>query len=1012
MSNKSKILLFICIISAVFVVFNSVQFLKTPEKTISNNINKALQNEDSDYRTQLIYKNKKLSFYQQNEFIPSINYLSATDTIVKNQNSIYYIKNDNKNNVNVLTLLNLTALFNANTESNYTVSIAACTDCKAVGFANNRLYIGKKGNINFTFYTSILVFFIALLALFAINLKGRKKLFLVFLIPLFLSFLWILSSALPTLNNQLQLFNYSVPLLDNYFKILLAFTFLAFVYKIWAPEFKKFIAIIRCVYVALLSLLFVIYLKEIAPYLVNLTELASYFHALSISILLATLCYQAVRLKAKSKVQIISIAALSIVTLITFFLSLLPIAVIAFSMIFNRKRKNLYLTLALLFSIAISVYTEISYESRYDLKQTAFVNSLVDREKILQAYDFPQLIKEAKSTERIYDLSFKEIFATLFQNEYLGYYNYKTTSNDSAIITKEYTPYGLGYFTVFEKNKAPLDPDAYAFYIGDKLVEEQPLGAFQKVKPKNSISGFSQFNLDDYSVLLPQEKIDYIKLFSRATFIFLLLYALTYIYNNKRHKKSIRSNLNIAILTFSLAILALWAGISYQYLTQSERNNIENSILEKTQSLQIELQQKIGEDPNQINNTKFLNTLLRKFSTVFFTDINLYKTNGKLLASSRPQVYQAGLLSERINPTALFHFQTSTKPMVASENIDKINFISAYSQIQLAGESYYIHLPLFNRNQSFEDRLENLTEVFINLLLMVFLLASTLSIFLSYRISQPLLKLSNNIRNLSILGKNERAFIPAEKELKALSLAYNTKVKELEASVQKITENEREKTWRSMARQVAHEIKNPLTPIKLNAQFFERQLENGTVEPEKFKKFLASLQEQVNNLSRVASDFNDLASFNNTQAEKINLTELLQNLPSYQAHQEHIRIEGNATIIADKSHITRIFNNLISNAVEACDGIPDFDIDISIYSNNQYVEIRFFDNGPGISSENQEKIFLPNFSTKKTGMGLGLYMISTLVKQNNGSITLEDTAFGACFKLCFLAAENTVTNDI
>lgn len=1007
MSKKQVVLYLVTLLAFVALVYQGFLFFKPIEKTIEKTLRTELTDTHSPNRAQFVFVKGTLQYFDQNSFIPNYSLCNAKDTLEFNQPSLYYLKTIKKADTTFVTTLNLSKIFSQNDNSNYSVSISPCTDCVPLQLANNILFIGKKGTLDTPLYFALCVF--SILFLFCIYNHHHKlvqNLATIVLLPI-LALLWLLSPLLPpqiTAQFLFQYYPFGISNLTQLVILILGLYFLSRSIIRLVPRSQ--IPSIRTIYTLAQNILLCVFLSEASDTLVSITQEWSVIYFLAVSILTAHIIYQAVRLQIKTKGHL---ALLCIGTIASYFIlpsSSILVVVVLSTWLLRYNRKKSYLIMAILLATSTSVVTEINFNENYKLKQTAFVNNLVDRENILQAYHFPEIIKEARLLEPVYNVEFKTLFATAFQNEYLGYYDYRIIPPDSAIISKKYTPYGLGYFTVFEQNKPALQPESYAFYIDSELVEEQPLGQFQKNLSKTALINYSRFDINDYTVLLPLQTIDYIKLLSRATFIFLLLYAFSYLHHKSWRVKSIRNNISSSILIFSLSILGIWAGISYHYLTQSEKENIENNILEKTQSLQIELEHKISKTPGVMSNIPFLNPLLRKFSTVFFTDINIYKTNGTLLASSRPQVYQAGLLSDRINPQALSHFAKNNRPMVTNEELNGIKFISAYAPVTLDGQNFLIHLPFFNRNDELNNRIENLTEVFINLLLLVFLLATTLSVFLSYSISQPLLKLSNNIRSLSIQGKNTSASVPPERELQALSMAYNQKVQELEESVAKLTESEREKTWRSMARQVAHEIKNPLTPIKLNAQFFQRQLDDGKLNPEKFKKFLDSLQDQVNNLTRVANDFGDLASFNNPYPEELNVVDLLQNLPSFQAHQDQINIEGNAQILADKSHLTRIFNNLISNAVEACEVKEDFEIDITIFTSDSITEIRFHDNGPGIAPENRDKIFLPNFSTKKTGMGLGLYMINTLVKQNNGSIILEDSAYGACFKLCFLAKEN------
>lgn len=217
-------------------------------------------------------------------------------------------------------------------------------------------------------------------------------------------------------------------------------------------------------------------------------------------------------------------------------------------------------------------------------------------------------------------------------------------------------------------------------------------------------------------------------------------------------------------------------------------------------------------------------------------------------------------------------------------------------------------------------------------------------------------------------------------------------VKELEKSADKLAQTQKESAWKEMAKQVAHEIKNPLTPMKLNVQLFERQLKADDPEFKvKLKRFSSSIIEQIDTLAHIASAFSDFARMPNSNKEKLNLNNLVESTVSFYeaAHIELNLSDEDLYVYVDHDQMVRVLNNLLNNAIEAVPEKEETHIKIGLRKEAEAAILSINDNGIGIPVVLQEKIFEPNFTTKNSGMGLGLAMVKRIIDDVNGSINFE-----------------------
>jgi nitrogen fixation/metabolism regulation signal transduction histidine kinase len=274
------------------------------------------------------------------------------------------------------------------------------------------------------------------------------------------------------------------------------------------------------------------------------------------------------------------------------------------------------------------------------------------------------------------------------------------------------------------------------------------------------------------------------------------------------------------------------------------------------------------------------------------------------------------------------------------------------------------------------------------------LVAFGLAYFLSTYITKSLKTISDKLGETSLNQKNEKIGVEASsKEINLLIKSYNAMVDELEISAVKLAQSEREEAWREMAKQVAHEIKNPLTPMRLTVQSFQRKFEPNDPEiQQKMKDYSETLIQQIDTMSAVASAFSNFASMPAQQNELLNVVEVVE-LALDIFNEDYLVFEKESEeIIAkiDRTQLIRIITNLVKNAIQA---IPDQQetksIVVRMKRNRKTVLITVKDNGIGIKEKDQNRIFEPKFTTKNSGMGLGLSIIKNIIENYKGSITFE-----------------------
>jgi nitrogen fixation/metabolism regulation signal transduction histidine kinase len=408
-------------------------------------------------------------------------------------------------------------------------------------------------------------------------------------------------------------------------------------------------------------------------------------------------------------------------------------------------------------------------------------------------------------------------------------------------------------------------------------------------------------------------------------------------------------------------------------------------------------------------NGNFLEATLEKISRVYRADANLYDIHGFMIASSRPKIYKLGLVGDHMNRSALFALQNENRSrFIQQEQIGALEYASAYMPCfnkrgKLLG---FLNLQYFGQQRELEEQIEHFLVAIINIFMLLLALSLLSALFISSWLTAPLRLLKENVSRLRLGALNEPIYYSKDDEIGALVTAYNAKLEELEFTASQLAKSERESAWREMAKQVAHEIKNPLTPMKLSIQQLQRSYDPSDPKNATYlRKVTSSLIEQIEALTRIANEFSQFAQMPIPNDSEVELIELIENVRSVFEETAEGKIifehPANAvTIQADKDQLIRVFNNLIKNALQSKTDLRPLSIHITLTNNDAGVEVNITDTGSGIGAEEQKMLFVPHFTTKSSGSGLGLAMVKQIIENHKGHISFKsDTRTGTTFRI-------------
>ena len=610
----------------------------------------------------------------------------------------------------------------------------------------------------------------------------------------------------------------------------------------------------------------------------------------------------------------------------------------------------------------------------------------IDSKFVQDAAGFPEL-----------SLSDKVVFSADFAN-----YSYATYKNGSLISQHGDFPYSLSSagFGVPKTEGSFLDKDGWNHFV--YKTNESTL----VVMSREISSWFDYLNMFSYVFALFGIFCVTLSLLIKTPFDFGT--------GNLNFKRRIQFSMLILVLV-SLFIIG---GGTVTYMIKKYRDNQADQITERITSLLMAIENQVNSEKNMTHRlSDDLIPVDVRLSGNTLLDYNVYGSDGRLIYSTQPHIFEQGIVSSWMNPVALTNLRKNqmTK-LVQNENIGGLNFIAGYVPIRDNGNMVigYLNLPYFSRESELKKEISGFLVALINYYVLLFAMAVAIALFISNRITKPLDAIRLGLAKIKLGSQNEQLHWKREDEIGALVTEFNRMVDELVISADKLARSERENAWREMAKQVAHEIKNPLTPMKLSIQHLQRAWK---AHPENMDEMLErvsrTLITQIDTLSSIATSFSDFARMPKAQLAEINFFEIITGVYNLYKGTEgvvlQLKLHGNPLlndhpnmiVLADAKQLSGAISNLMKNALQS---IPE-DRPGKVIMNIRETDLEYCldvqDNGIGILPENMDKIFVPNFTTKTAGMGLGLAMVKNTIEQCEGKISFTTRASeGSVFTVC------------
>jgi two-component system, NtrC family, nitrogen regulation sensor histidine kinase NtrY len=594
----------------------------------------------------------------------------------------------------------------------------------------------------------------------------------------------------------------------------------------------------------------------------------------------------------------------------------------------------------------------------------------------------------------------------------------KQTSEDvgypELLIDDRYTrdkrKFGYSYAKYY-KNRLITQSGNFPYYINSK---EYPAPVNEFTFAKFNDYGHIIFKPDkDNLIILSKPLVGFFDFLVSFSYIFIFYFALLnlllFIAGSNliqfKLKNDFKTKIRLSFIGVLIVSLVGVGGLTLYMIIKQYRSRYYERITEKLQSINTELENNLSDEGTiyytwssyDYNN---LEELLRKLSNVFSIDINLYDRVGKLIATSRPEIFDKGIQDDYMNPIAYKELALKERTEYTQyERVGKLQYLSVYSPfINNKDQTVaYLNLPYFTSQSVLSRRISALLLAITNFYVFLILLSVIFAVLIAEQITKPLRFIQEKFASIKLGPKSEKIIYNRNDEIGSLVQEYNRMVEELDRSVDMLAKSERETAWREMAKQVAHEIKNPLTPMRLSIQQLQRAWKDKIENIDEYMNEVTKIIiEQIDNLSNIATEFSNFAKMPKTNTENFDLCHLISGIIKLFSESGAIfefTFNDNGYIInADKEQISRVFINLANNAIQAIPKNRQGKIEITVTRNNNNVIITFSDDGTGIPDEMKDKLFQPNFTTKSGGSGLGLAISKSIIENAGGHITFETEA--------------------
>lgn len=454
-------------------------------------------------------------------------------------------------------------------------------------------------------------------------------------------------------------------------------------------------------------------------------------------------------------------------------------------------------------------------------------------------------------------------------------------------------------------------------------------------------------------------------------------------------------------LAFFLPLLIV-SVTTLSLVSSSYKKDIIQRYNKKAESISTNIVSSLDNYTNNQFGREQLSNELAQIARYSESDINLFSTNGRLITTSQPTIYENDLLSEYINPEALAIIKEQKNDrVILEEKVGSLPYKSAYVAVKSfeTGELMGIlSIPFFESQYELEEEIIDIMASIMNVFTFIFIIILLVSYLASRVLTYPLKYITHKIRRTSLATYNEPLVWHSNDEIGLLVGEYNRMLENLEESKMALFQSEKESAWREMAKQVAHEIKNPLTPMKLTLQHLKRILyEKKEADQETVDKSINTLLQQIDTLSDIATSFSSFAKMPTPKQEPFEIIAVLKRTVMLFDNEKDAQVNLEYTheevyVEGDKQLMGRIFSNLIINGIQSVPSSRIANIDIALDIKDGVATISFTDNGEGIAEAIKDKVFVPNFSTKYAGSGIGLAIAKRGIEHAGGTIWFETKA--------------------
>lgn len=581
------------------------------------------------------------------------------------------------------------------------------------------------------------------------------------------------------------------------------------------------------------------------------------------------------------------------------------------------------------------------------------------------------------------------------QLENLGNYDYAIIKNGAAI------------------SEEGISADAPNF----SPEEEPPIGGYAKKSNDDEIYFLYRSGEKDYIILSkPKNNLFHpVSLFSFLFGFLTIMVLLAALINSKLsilpdsfnfhfwNKPSLKNRIQFSTIFLTLVSFIIIGFVSVYFLRDSYISYDKSRLNRKVSNVQTSAEQYLTD--GSLDKLKSNVSRLAKAQRI---DVNLFNLKGELIQSSDIDIFKRGILPPKMNAFAFETFDKDAKAnfVQVEESISEEHFISAFVPVNnVNGEKLaYLGIPYSNHQRTLQSDVSNFMGNLLNVYVFLLLITGAVSVYVASSITKPITTIGENLKELKLGNPNEPLEWGTNDEIGALITEYNRMILKLEHSAKLLARSEREGAWREMAKQVAHEIKNPLTPMKLSIQYLLHAYRSkpDDIEP-LMKRVSNTLIEQIDSLAQIADEFSNFAQMPRANNQQILLNHLVESVYDLFKESKGSEVtlklpEDDFYVFADKNHVVRVLNNMIKNAVEAIPDSRGGKIEVSLYKDNTTAVIKVEDNGVGIPDEMKEKVFVPNFTTKNSGTGLGLAISKNIIESVNGKIYFEtETNVGTQF---------------